>query len=264
MNSAKYFNLLLLGGTAEAYDLADRLCPFDHLNIITSLAGRTKHPKHPSGYIRIGGFGGIAGLERYLNHNKINLVIDATHPFATQIQLHIKIATQNLHIPLIRYQRQAWQASLADQWIIVDDYQAAAQQLILHKFKRVFLTIGSKNLKPFTNLKNVFFLVRVVNMPDNYAEIPTNFHFLCAKGPFQRQQEIDLLQTNKIDVIVSKNSGGIYTFAKIEAARSLNLPVVMVRSPDHDQLHLFQTTTTLDGVLDWVKKQITILIKKSI
>ncbi|NJM70435.1 MAG: cobalt-precorrin-6A reductase [Scytonema sp. RU_4_4] len=222
-------HLLILGGTGDAAELAAKASTIPKIEVITSFAGRTSQPQAPAGMLRIGGFGGEAGLVEYLIEAKIDILIDATHPFATQISFHAAAAAATCKIPHLMLIRPAWERLSSDQWTEVDSVEAAAA--VLPEFaKRVFLTIGRQQLTPFASLKNIWFLMRLIELPASDALVPSGV-ILCDRGPFALDNELKLLIEHQIDTIVSKNSGGDATYAKIIAARELGVRVVMVKRP---------------------------------
>ncbi len=221
--------ILIVGGTGESADLAARLAVLPQVTVISSLAGRTQQPALPLGQVRSGGFGGVAGLIDYLKTEQIDRVIDATHPFAVQISWHVAAAAAAMQIPQIRLVRPAWVPMAGDRWIEVDSVEAAVKAIPAHS-ERVFLTIGRQQLTPFAALTQTWFLMRSIDAPAADLPLPQG-QILLDRGPFSLEQERQLLQDYGIQAIVSKNSGGPATYAKIIAARELGLPVIMVRRP---------------------------------
>jgi precorrin-6A/cobalt-precorrin-6A reductase len=221
--------LLILGGTGDAVELAKRAINLSELAVITSLAGRTSTPKNLVGATRIGGFGGEAGLMEYLQTEQIDLLIDATHPFAAQISWNAAGAAQQMGIPWLMLIRPAWERLPQDRWIEVDRIEAAVTA-IPASAKRIFLTIGRQQLAPFASLTDRWCLMRSIDPPDADIQLPPG-ELLLDRGPFSLEQELRLLQDYQIEAIVSKNSGGDATYAKIIAARELSLPVIMVQRP---------------------------------
>lgn len=219
--------LLILGGTAEAVELAET-CAALPLQTITSLAGRTRTPKLPAGRVRVGGFGGLDGLANYLRHDAIDLVIDATHPFAAQISSHAEEACRKVRLPRLRLLRPAWTAHSGDRWNEVESLADAAADL--PEGDRVFLSVGRTELAAFAACKN-WFLVRTIEPAEPAVDRPANVRWLHARGPFRLEDELALLRDHAIDLLVTKASGGEATYAKIAAARELGLPVIMIRRP---------------------------------
>jgi precorrin-6A/cobalt-precorrin-6A reductase len=221
--------LLILGGTGDASQLAIKASAIPGIEVILSLAGRTSQPAKINVQTRIGGFGGIEGLVNYLKDNAIALLIDATHPYAAQISSNAATAAQICNIPHLMLVRSPWQPTKQDYWIEVENLQAAAD-LLPSLAKRVFLTIGKQELSTFAHLKDIWFLMRMIDPPAFDMLIPKG-EILLAKGTFSVAEEIELLKKYQIKAIISKNSGGEATYAKIIAARELGLPVVMVKRP---------------------------------
>ena len=216
--------VLLLGGTGEARELAARLHP--DIDVISSLAGRVPDPALPVGPVRIGGFGGVDGLREWLRDNDISAVIDATHPFAATMTAHAAQACAELGLPHLVLARPAWDTRDA---ILVASDTEAAQVVADRGFARVFLTTGRSGLAPFTS-SGAWFLIRVVTPPDA-ALLPPDHRLLLSRGPYGYDDERALLRDNRIDVLVTKNSGGRLTEAKLAAARDLGVPVVMIDRP---------------------------------
>ena len=218
---------MILGGTAEAVELARACAALPELELINSLAGRTRAPALPPGEVRIGGFGGAGGLTRFLAERAIDRVIDATHPFATQIGAHAELACHEAGVPRLRLLRPAWTTEPGDHWIEVDDLAEAARRLP-GLGCRIFLTVGHQELGAFARL-DLWFLVRTIE-PTGALPLRQS-QWLAGRGPFSVEDELALLRAHAIDVLVTKASGGAATYAKLAAARQLGLPVVMVRRP---------------------------------
>lgn len=220
---------------------------------IYSYAGVTRTPRTPALPTRVGGFGGIAGLMHYLQEQRITQVIDATHPFAAQMSSHAISACAALGIPLLAMERPAWQALPGDQWLHVPDMAAAAQALT-PQMPRVFLAIGRKQLAAFApQAANHHFLLRVIDRTDEVLPLPaSSYELLIARGPFTLDDERALLQRHAIAAIVSKNAGGADTYAKIAAARALQIPVLMV---DRPQLPPRVRCETPTQAMQWLDSQ---------
>jgi precorrin-6A/cobalt-precorrin-6A reductase len=221
--------VLVLGGTFEATKLADLLAGQSGISSMLSYAGRTTALRLPQIPYRTGGFGGVDGLQTYLEAEHIDVLVDATHPFAGQISRHAAIAAAGANIPLIVLSRLAWVAQPGDHWTDVADMAAAAAALGREP-KRVFLTIGRLQIGAFTAAPQHFYLIRTIEPLVLPAGLPRH-HVVHGRGPFAVEAEDKLLREESIDVIVSKNSGGEAAFAKLLAARRLGLPVVMVARP---------------------------------
>jgi precorrin-6A/cobalt-precorrin-6A reductase len=240
-------SVLILGGTGDASQLVAKASRISGIKIITSLAGRTQNPLALDGNIRIGGFGGSEGLAEYLRTNKIDILIDATHPYAANISFNAAIAASMYGIPHLMFIRPTWEKLPGDNWIEVDNVEAAAK--VLPNFaKRVFLTVGRQQLAPFATLENIWFLMRLIDPPSSDALIPGG-EILCSRGPFILEDERSLLKDYQIDTVVSKNSGGDATMGKITAARELNLKVVMVRRPSTPSC---EKVDSIDGAMEWL------------
>ncbi|MBD2189147.1 cobalt-precorrin-6A reductase [Pseudanabaena mucicola] len=241
--------VLILGGTGDAVKLAAKLATIDDIEVISSLAGRTKKPAALVGKFRIGGFGGAEGLAKYLQDNGIDTLIDATHPCAGQITHNGAIAAKIARIPHLMLVRPQWEKVVGDIWIEVASIVAAAQA-IPDALNRVFITSGRQQLEPFLLRSQIhsqtWYLIRSIDPPD--LDLP-NSKILLDRGPFSLEQERQLLQDYQIQVIVSKNSGGAATYAKIIAARELEIPVIMVQRPampDGDEV------TSIDAAIAWL------------
>ena len=222
--------LLLLGGTGEAAALARRLQDDPRIHAVTSLAGRTKDPASLPGEVRVGGFGGPSGLARYLRGEAIDLVVDATHPFAAVMANNAAEACAAAAVPRLKLLRPAWQKEPGDRWIEVSTTTEAAATLP-GLAERIFLTTGRRDLSAFAGLGDIWFLVRMIDPPK--APLPLVRHeVVLGRGPFGEADEIALLKDRSIGALVAKNSGGPSTYAKIAAARRLVLPVVMIARPD--------------------------------
>jgi precorrin-6A/cobalt-precorrin-6A reductase len=242
--------LLILGGTGDAHRLAAVTQQISGLTVVSSLAGRTQQPVLPIGQVRTGGFGGEQGLIDYLRDHQIDLVIDATHPFARQISGNAATAIAVSGLPFLIFERSAWQTTPDDHWIEVPDHNAAAD-LLPNLAQRVFLTIGRQEVGLYAHLTNLWFLMRSIDPPDPTTMPPGEL--LLAKGPFDLAAERELLLKYNIQAIVSKNSGGSATYAKILAARELGLPVVMIQRPPAP---VADRAITLDQAIEWLQQQL--------
>lgn len=238
--------VLILGGTGDAAELAAKAANLG-IEVIVSLAGRTRQPKDVAGNIRIGGFGGVAGLTAYLRDEAIDLLIDATHPFAAQISLNAIASAAEVGIGALMLVRPMWERVMGDNWIEVESIEAAALKLSLSS-KRVFLTIGRQELAAFAHTEDIWFLMRMIDPPQPNTLVPKGL-LLYDRGPFTLASERQLLIQHAIDTIVSKNSGGDATYAKIIAARELNIPVVMVQRPAIPQS---DRVANVEAALNWL------------
>ena len=221
--------VLVLGGTTEASLLARRLAQRDDIAAILSFAGRTENPKQPPIPFRSGGFGGVDGLYDFLLAKRIDAVVDATHPFAVRISEHAIVASQRGGIPLVVFTRPAWEKRDGDRWISVDDTEAAVRALG-EAPRRVFLTHGRLQIAPFASAPQHSYVVRTIDRPADIMTLPRH-RLILARGPFLTPDEARLMREERIEIVVTKNSGGPSTYAKIEAARMLQIPVVMIRRP---------------------------------
>ncbi len=241
--------VLILGGTHEAFQLAEQMAQRGGIAFISSLAGRTREPRRPIGEVRIGGFGGAEGLARYLRDERITRLINATHPFAARISANAVTAAVTAGIPLMRLLRPAWTARHDDRWVAAR-HAAEAAELCRREGGRIFLTLGSGELDAFTAIHNAHFLVRMVDAPE---QLPlSDYRVLLARGPFSLQEELRLLAENHIGLIVAKNSGGEATYAKIEAARRMGLPVVMIERPAIALDPRSPAVARIEDVMTWV------------
>jgi len=197
--------------------------------VTTSLAGRVARPVLPPGQVRVGGFGGADGLAAWLVEHHVDALIDATHPFAATISRNAALAAVTAHVPLLALRRPSWVPAEGDNWHPVGSLEQAAE--VLPGFgERVFLTTGRMGLAAFAGLHERWFLVRSVDAPE--PPYPARTHTVLARGPFTLEGERDLLRRHRIDVLVTKDSGGAATAPKLAAAREAGLPVVIVRRPD--------------------------------
>ncbi len=223
--------LLILGGTTEARELAhaleDRYA--GTVDLTTSLAGATVSRAKLPGKVRIGGFGGAVGLGTYLKENAIDLLIDATHPFAEIITANAAQAAQVAQVPRLRLERAAWTMPDGLDSIFVPDMKEAAA-IVARTSKRAFLTIGSKDLGAFAQIPNVHFLIRMIEAPKNPLVLEDH-EVLVARPPFSVTDEAKLMRKHDIDTLVTKASGGDATFAKVEAAARVQARAILVRRP---------------------------------
>jgi precorrin-6A/cobalt-precorrin-6A reductase len=235
--------VLLLGGTAEARALATRLHP--DIEVISSLAGRVPDPALPVGEVRIGGFGGIDGMRRWMTDSAVDAVVDATHPFAATITAHAAEVCREMGVPHLLLARPAWQPGEA---IVVGSDTAAATTVRDKEFERVFLTTGRTGVGVFKDL-DAWFLIRAVTAPDPQT-LPRRHELVLSRGPYTYDDEYALLAERKIDCLVTKNSGGDMTRAKLDAAAALGVPVVMVDRPSLPDG--VTTVSTVDDAVAWV------------
>lgn len=238
--------ILVLGGTAEARDLAAAL-EGAGIPVVSSLAGRVANPRLPAGEVRIGGFGGPAALAAWLRDHGVAAVVDATHPFAQRISASAAQACPAAVVPLLRLERPAWAQRPGDRWHRVADLAAAAA-LAPSLGRRVLLTTGRQGLAAFASVEECWFLVRCVDPPD--PPLPARHELLLDRGPYTLTGELALIERHAVDLVVTKDSGGRLTQAKLDAARDRGLPVIVVerpRPPDVD------TVGTVAEALAWAR-----------
>ena len=216
--------VLLLGGTAEARELAARL--HGSIDVISSLAGRVPDPALPVGEVRVGGFGGADGLRRWLRDNGVDAVVDATHPFAATMTANAATACADLGVPHLVLHRPPWDSDGAT---VVGSDTAAAETVAAKGYSRVFLTTGRSGAAAFAG-SDAWFLIRVVTAPDT-ADLPRHHELLFSRGPYRYDDEHALLAGHAIEALVTKNSGGEHTRTKLDAARALGVAVVMIDRP---------------------------------
>ncbi len=246
-------HLLILGGTRDAVTLAEKLAARwgETVSVTTSLAGRTRDPVRPPGGLRVGGFGGAAGFRTYLREYGIAAVIGATHPFAAQISHNAASACAVEEVPLLRLQRPPWRAQPGDDWRCAASNEAAAA-ILPDLGTTVFLTVGSSDLHTYFGLTSQRFLVRAIE-PDALPELPDAWTAVFDRGPFDDAAELALMRTHGIEVLVTKNSGGGAVAAKLRAARTLGLPVVMIDRPPGPAV---ETVSDVEAALNWVRRRL--------
>jgi len=244
--------ILILGGTAEARMLAERLSARPGLALTLSLAGRTRQPAPQPVSVRVGGFGGAAGLADYLASERIDVLIDATHPYAAQISANAAAAAVSADVTLLALHRPAWQQVAGDRWIEAADVAEAVRHLG-NTPQRVFVALGRKDLVPFSAAPQHHYLVRSVDPVNPPLPLP-HCSYVTGRGPFTEADDRKLLSDFRADAVVSKNSGGAATYGKIAAARALGLTVVMVRRPALPEV---ASANTIDDVIAWLDHQPT-------
>lgn len=219
--------VLILGGTEEARRLAEAAAL--RFEVVVSLAGRTRAPQASPGRVRIGGFGGARGLAQFLADERIEAVVDATHPFAARISAHAYDACLNLSLPRLQLMRPPWRPHAGDAWLSVGD--AAAAAAVLPRIGRTaFLTVGRQELAAFAEVSGVRFVVRLIEPPPEPLPLP-EAEVVIGRPPFTQEAERALIAAHGIDVLVSKNSGGTATIAKLQAARAAKIKMVMIDRP---------------------------------
>ena len=237
--------VLVLGGTGEARRLATALVQ-EGVDVLSSLAGRVADPLLPPGEVRIGGFGGAAGLTAWLQAHAVRAIVDATHPFAGTMSASAAAAAELTGIPLLRLQRPGWTAEPGDDWRWVDSLEEAAAAV--SGFGSVFLSTGRTSLGAFAGL-TARCLVRSVDPPS--PPLPERTVVVLARGPFTVEEELALFREHGVEVVVSKDSGGGMTSAKLTAARLLGLPVVLVRRPPAPEG--VPVVATVEAALAWLR-----------
>lgn len=227
--------ILILGGTGEARRLAAQLVGVGH-DVTTSLAGVTTDPLIPEGRVRKGGFGGADGLADYIKSEHFDVVVDATHAYAAQISANAAQAGAHCGVPVLRLERPEWQAGKGDRWLHAAD--AAEAMARLDEGARVLLTIGRKEVGLFSARTDIGIVARMIEAPQ--IEVPESWRIILARPPFSLNDEITLMRKEKISVVVSKNAGGAWP-AKLEAARQLGLPVIMIARPVKPDVPVYAT-----------------------
>lgn len=246
MGGIERVKVLILGGTGEARALAGELHDAG-LPIVSSLAGRVARPRLPVGEVRIGGFGGPTALARWLVDHHVGAVVDATHPFAERISASAVAACAAAGVPLLRLERPGWSEQTGDNWLWVDDLAAAAAT-VRRVGTRAFLTSGRQGLAAFASDEATWFLIRCVDPPE--VELPPWHAILLDRGPYELDGELTLFDSHSIDVLVTKDSGGSLTQAKLAAARHRGVPVVVVRRPPRPDV---PTVATASAAGAWVQ-----------
>ncbi|MDQ3723168.1 MAG: cobalt-precorrin-6A reductase [Actinomycetota bacterium] len=242
--------VLVLGGTGEARALAAALddgAGGDGVRVISTLAGRVADPRLPRGDVRIGGFGGPAGLAAYIRAQEVTAVVDATHPFAERMSWSASEACAMAGTKLLRLERPPFERHHAIDWREARTLGEAAA-LLPGAGRRVFLTTGRQGLAAFAPVAGAFFLVRCVDSPDP-AALPRDHEVLLDRGPYDVAGELALIDRHALDVLVTKDSGGEMTQAKLTAARARRLPVVVVARPPRPDV---RTVPSVEHALAWL------------
>ncbi len=245
--------VLLLGGSTEATEVARRVVDSSlAIDVTMSFAGRTSErtPTPPGIAVRVGGFGGIPGLEDTLRQGGFTAIIDATHPFAAHMPYHAAAASDSVGIPLLRVLRPAWTPEPGDRWITVATTRDAARAVQDSGARRVLLTIGRQELRPFAEC-DAQLVVRSIDQPD--PDMLDGATVILARGPFTVDGELEVFRTHHIDLIVSKNSGGAATYPKLEAARRDRIAVVMIDRPPAPPV---ETVTTVEDAMTWITERV--------
>ena len=243
--------ILILGGTAEASALAKLLAGDNRFQPTVSLAGRTASPATPPIPYRGGGFGGSEGLAIWIKAEGIRAVVDATHPFAARISANAVKAAEAAGVALATVIRPAWTPQKGDRWTSVSTPEAAAAALGPVP-RTVFLATGRLELPAFAAAPHHRYIARVIEHPGD-VPLPPQIDFIYDRGPFNAAAETRLLADRRAGIVVSKNSGGAATYGKIEAARALGLPVVMIERPDKRALH---TVNSAAQAMRWLESRL--------
>jgi precorrin-6A/cobalt-precorrin-6A reductase len=239
--------ILILGGTTQARELAERLAKRTDLEVIVSLAGRTKSPAPQPVPVRTGGFGGVAGLAEYLAKERVDALIDATHPYANIISANAAAAARQAGVALLAFRRPPWRAVAGDRWIEAVDVADAMARLGEHP-RRVFVTLGRTELAPLTTAPQHFYLIRSVDPVEPPLPLP-RVNYVTGRGPFSEGDDRALMSAHAIDAVIAKNSGGTATYGKIAAARALGIDVIMLRRPAPPD---GPAVETVDAVIAWL------------
>ena len=239
--------ILILGGTRDAREAAAALTARGYA-VVTSLAGVTEQPLLPAGELRVGGFGGVDGMSKYLVADAISVVVDATHPFAARISQHAHEACLLTGLPLLRLERPAWQPAPEDAWSIVSSSEKAA--MALPSGARVLLTTGRKDLAHFFNRADISGIARMIEAPP--LDPPPNWRVLRQRPPFSVAGEASLLAANGITHLVSKNAGGSATEAKLTAARDAGIRVILIARPPKPQVPAVAEVSDLVAAVEGV------------
>jgi precorrin-6A/cobalt-precorrin-6A reductase len=238
-----------LGGTSDANRTAARLASAC-IDAIYSYAGRTGKPLDQPLPTRIGGFGGVPGLTDYLQSESISHVIDATHPFAVEMSRNAVAACAALATPLIALQRAPWLPSPGDTWINVPDIDAAVKALP-HEPARILLAIGKQHVAAFQTKPQHTYTLRLIDPPAGVLAL-AHYDAVIARGPFRLDDDVELMRARNITIVVTRNAGGTGARAKIDAARTLGVPVIMIARPAMPER---LTVETVEECMDWLKHQ---------
>ena len=245
--------VLILGGTGKARELAQRVVPMfsDVAEIISSQAGVTFNPKAVPGRVVTGGCGGISGLVKFMECEGVQIIIDATHPFAKTISDSAYVACTMNGAKRLTLGQEMWGPPPGARWVEVENIKAAAEK-ISESAKRVFVTTGRRGLEAFSKLNDIWFLVRMIDQPITPIDLAKH-QIIIGQPPFKMKAERELLLANRIDTLVSKNSGGQATVGKITAALEAEIPIILLRQPEKLP---GLWTSSVDDCLEWLAEQI--------
>ncbi|HEX4411948.1 MAG TPA: cobalt-precorrin-6A reductase [Xanthobacteraceae bacterium] len=244
--------ILILGGTTEGRLLGERLAKRGGLDVVLSLAGRTAAPVPHAVPVRVGGFGGSEGLTDYLIAERVDALIDATHPYATVISENAIVAAHQAKVPFVALRRPPWIKVAGDRWIEVDTVAAAASA-IGEQSRKVFVALGRNELTPFSDAPQHRYLFRSVDPIDPPLPLP-HANYVTARGPFSEADDCDLMTAHGIDVVIAKNSGGTAAYGKIAAARALGVDVILLRRPSEPE---GPTIASIDEAVAWLDHALT-------
>ena len=244
--------ILILGGTTEAYAIAEALGSLPDLDLTLSFAGRTTSMRRVAVSTRTGGFGGASGLAAWMREHGTDLLVDATHPFAATISANAASACAQTGIRLLALRRPPWKPASGDCWTEVGTIQEAGAALDRGEEQRVLVTIGRQELAGFLAAAPArhLYLVRAIESLEGLVPRDRVVTALADRGPFSFERESALMNEARIDLVVTKNSGGAATAAKIGAARALNIPVVVVRQPAKPLAR--DTVATPEEAVAWI------------
>jgi precorrin-6A/cobalt-precorrin-6A reductase len=251
--------ILILGGTTEARQLGENLAGRPGLAVTLSLAGRTARPVRQGVPTRVGGFGGPQGLANYLDAERIDALIDATHPYAANISASAVLAAARTEVRFLALRRPAWEKVPGDDWTEVADAEAAAAALGAEP-RRVFLALGRNDIRPFERAPQHRYLVRSVDPVDPPLAVPSAA-YIVARGPFMQADERELLASHQIEIIVCKNSGGPAAYGKIAAARELGVGVVMLRRPASPDVPAVET---IEEAVSWLDHSLVLPTERGV
>ena len=209
--------------------MAERLVGRSELNVTLSLAGRTASPARQGVPVRSGGFGGAAGLANYLVNERIDVLVDATHPYASVISANAMEAARKTDVRFVALRRPPWVAVAGDRWSEVSDVREAVR-ILGQAPRRVFVTLGRNELTPFKDAPQHHYLIRSVDPVDPLLPLP-HANYVTGRGPFSEADDRALITAHGIEVVIAKNSGGAATYGKIAAARALGIAVIILRRP---------------------------------
>jgi precorrin-6A/cobalt-precorrin-6A reductase len=251
-------NVLILGGTTEARELAAVLCGTQFATTV-SLAGRTAAPAAQAVPVRVGGFGGAEGLAEYLREQKVDFLIDATHPYAEAISTNAALAAAQTSTPILGLRRPAWKAVDGDFWVDVAGPEGAVRALGRSP-RRVFLAVGRQELSAFRSSPHHHYFIRSVDPVDPPLDVP-HAQYILGRGPFTEAADLALLSSNSINAMVAKNSGGDATYSKIAAARSLGIPIFMFKRPPVPDC---PSVVTVAEAVDWLNQSAGLAVPRGV